>query len=325
MHDCSKFKDRLVDLLFEPESEGERARLLAEMSACESCASLYRSMSETIAVFDQVARTVLPEESWWPGYDERLRARLTEQAKPERGPLASLSVKNLLSRFPLPLRVAFACLAVAAGAWLLFNRAEKRIAPPPAVVNNAGPGSEQKKLAENNEQPRQGEQRPGEVVAQKERLASPRRARGRKPERAVEQAYSSRAPERRDASADYLDAEIASHVEEAELLMRAFRNIKPSGEQTTFDVSYEKQLSKELLAKNMLLRRSAENRKNAESRKNLAVEDLLSSIEPLLLDIANLPDRPAQDDVRSIKDLMQRQEVVAALQFYSAKATSRNY
>jgi hypothetical protein len=45
----------------------------------------------------------------------------------------------------------------------------------------------------------------------------------------------------------------------------------------------------------------------------------------LLLDIANLPDSPTQDDVRSIKDLIQRQEVVAALQFYSAKASSRNY
>ena len=324
MHDCSKFKDKLVDLLFEPGSAGERARLLAEMSACESCASLYRSMSETLTVFDQVAQATLPEESYWPGYDERLRARLTGQARPEGGLFTPLFVKDLLARFSPPLRVAFACLVLAAVGWLLFNRIEKTNAPAPVVANNAEPASEQKKPAEkNNEQPRGNEQKPELADAKREHRALPRAAREHRAERGTEQAYAGAAV-RRAAPADYLDAEIASHVEEAGLLMRSFRNIKPSGEQTAFDVSYEKQLSKELLAKNMLLRRSAENRRNAESRRNLAVEDLLDSIEPLLLDIANLPDSPTPADVRSIKDLIQRQEAVAALQFYSAKAASRN-
>ena len=319
MHDCSKFKDKMVDLLFESAGADERARLLAEMNGCESCASLYRSMSETLAVFDQVAQTTLPEESYWPGYDERLRARLTAQPQPRRGPLVPLFVRNLLARFPLPLRVAFACLMLAAGLWLLFNRVEKASPPAPVMVNNAGPASDTKEPAENNVRPQGAEQRPDQATAQKPHRTAPHAARERKPGRAIEQAQGGSVAKRREASADYLNAEVASHVEEAELLMRSFRNIKPSGGQTAFDVSYEKQLSKELLAKNMLLRRSAEN------RRNLAVEDLLNSIEPLLLDIANLPDSPAQDDVRSIKDLIQRQEVVAALQFYSAKASSRNY
>ncbi|HKS39879.1 MAG TPA: hypothetical protein VJX74_04645 [Blastocatellia bacterium] len=101
--------------------------------------------------------------------------------------------------------------------------------------------------------------------------------------------------------------------------MRSFRNIKPSEDPTAFDVSYEKQFSKQLLADNRRLRRSAEN------KRVLPIEDLLTGIEPLLLDIANLPDKPAEDDVRSIKELIQKQEVVAALQFYSAKASGRNY
>ena len=319
MHDCSKFKDKLVDLLFESLDTDERARPLAEMSGCESCANLYRSMSETLAVFDQVAQTTLPEESYWPGYDERLRARLTEQTQPRQGLFGPSFVRNIMARFPLPLRVAFACLMLAAGLWLLFNRVEKTNPPAPVVVNNAGSVSDPKEPAENSVRPQESEPAPDQANVQKQRRTSPHAVRERKPERVLEQAHSGGVADRREANAAYIDAEVASHIEEAELLMRSFRNIKPTGEQTAVDVSYEKQLSKELLAKNMLLRRSAEN------RKNLTVEDLLNSIEPLLLDIANLPDSPAQDDVRSIKDLIQRQEVVAALQFYSVKASSRNY
>jgi hypothetical protein len=49
---------------------------------------------------------------------------------------------------------------------------------------------------------------------------------------------------------------------------------------------------------------------------------LLGSLEPFLLDIANLPDRPSNDDVRSIKERMHKKEIVAALQIYSAPTLS---
>jgi hypothetical protein len=124
---------------------------------------------------------------------------------------------------------------------------------------------------------------------------------------------------RRSNPNDYLKMETATHIEKAELLMRSFRNIRLPEGPAAFDVSYEKQFAKQLLADNRRLRRSAEN------KRVLSIEDLLTGIEPLLLDIANLPDNPAEDDVRSIKELIQKQEVVAALQFYSAKASSRNY
>jgi hypothetical protein len=331
MHDCRKFKDGLLDLLFESEDANERSRLFREVNSCESCQNLYRSMSETLALFDQGTQTALPEEAYWAGYEERLRARLTEPK--QQGLFAALFEKISLARIPLPLRAAIACLVVAAGLWLLFNKIEKPNPPAPVAVTGTAPDSEQKELADGNKQPeslvrksaerkgpeRKGpEQKPDQTTARNTQRASAPAAREVKTERRPEPVREAVAQERRAASADYLNLEVASHLEQAELLMRAFRNIKPSQDQTAFDISYEKQLSKELLAKNMLLRRSA------ESRRNLAVEDLLTGIEPLLLDIANLSDSPTQDDVRSIKDLIQRQEVVATLQFYSAKASSRS-
>jgi hypothetical protein len=55
----------------------------------------------------------------------------------------------------------------------------------------------------------------------------------------------------------------------------------------------------------------------------MPVEELLGSLEPFLLDIANLPDKPSGDDVRSIKERMQKKEIVSALQIYSAPMLSQ--
>ena len=319
MHDCRKFKDRLVDLLFESANAGERSRLLREVDSCESCQSLYRSMSETLTVFDQVAETALPDEAYWSGYDERLRARLFEQDRPRHGRFAALFERISSARFPLPLRIAVACLIVAAGLWLIFNQTKTTSPPAPEVVNNDEPASVQREFPENKKRAETADPKPVRKITPGPRRATNHAVRERKPDGTLDLARDGGASERRADSADHLSPEFAGHVDQAELLMRSFRNISPSQEQAAFDVSYEKQLSKELLARNRRLRRSAEN------RRNLAVGDLLAGIEPLLLDIANLPDSPSQDDVRSIKDLIQRQEVVAALQFYSAKASSRNY
>ncbi|HJQ68881.1 MAG TPA: hypothetical protein VKA70_07905 [Blastocatellia bacterium] len=319
MHDCRKFKERLVDLLFESAGADERSRLLREVNSCEACQNLYRSMSEALAVFDQVADTALPEEAYWTGYNERLRARLSEQPRPRRRALAALVEMISLARLPLPVRIAVASLLVAAALWLVFSQKETTRPREPEVVANDQPASGQETLSRDDKRVETAGPKTIQTTAPVPRRKTNRETRGHKPVEAVDVMREDRAYDRRAATADYLSLEVAGHVEQAELLMRSFRNIEQSPEQAAVDVSYEKELSKELLAKNRRLRRSAEN------RRNLAVGDLLTDIEPLLLDIANLPDSPTQDDVRSIKDLMQRQEVVAALQFYTAKASSRNY
>lgn len=110
----------------------------------------------------------------------------------------------------------------------------------------------------------------------------------------------------------FIDVETARHIERAQLLLRSFRNTRDSGPQPDANLSYDRQGSRELLSKNVLLRR------DAEAKGNLPVEELLGSLEPFLLDIANLPDKPSNNDVRSIKERMQKKEIVSALQIYSA-------
>ena len=115
----------------------------------------------------------------------------------------------------------------------------------------------------------------------------------------------------------FVDVETARHIERAQLLLRAFRNTRDTRSQPDSDLSYERQRSLGLLSKNILLRR------DAEAKGNLPVEELLGSLEPFLLDIANLPEKPSNEDVRTIKERMHKQEIVSALQVYSAPTLSQ--
>ncbi|HKP88230.1 MAG TPA: hypothetical protein VJZ26_19150 [Blastocatellia bacterium] len=180
-----------------------------------------------------------------------------------------------------------------------------------------------------HEQP--GTERPGQVApAPKPFLPAPKAtankrpalASNRKPERKiVPDEVKPSAPDRREPARasevasvqplmnPFLDVETARHIEQAQLFFRSFRNAR-DGED--FDADYEKRRSRELLSQNAVLRRGA------EAKGNLPVQELLGSVEPFLLDIANLPDKPTGGDVRSIKERMQKKEIIATLQIYSA-------
>jgi hypothetical protein len=118
------------------------------------------------------------------------------------------------------------------------------------------------------------------------------------------------------------DSKTARHVEQAQLLLRSFRNARPAeqGRRASSDIAYDKRQSKKLLYQNIVLRRQA------ASRGNLPVESLLDSLEPILIDIANLPDKPTPADVREINERMRRKNLVAMLHISSAEsASARNY
>ncbi|HEU5237288.1 MAG TPA: hypothetical protein VFU37_09120, partial [Pyrinomonadaceae bacterium] len=73
---------------------------------------------------------------------------------------------------------------------------------------------------------------------------------------------------------------------------------------------YEKNESRRLLTENVVLRR------DAEQAGKFPTKSVLGSLEPFLIDIANLPDQAPANDVRQIKDRVQRTEIVAELRSY---------
>ncbi len=80
-HDCQATEESLVELLFGEVEGGAREALLEEVVCCECCAARYRSMTETLRVFDEAAETSLPAERFWDGYEERLRRRMAQEIR----------------------------------------------------------------------------------------------------------------------------------------------------------------------------------------------------------------------------------------------------
>jgi hypothetical protein len=112
----------------------------------------------------------------------------------------------------------------------------------------------------------------------------------------------------RAAAADDPSMRVGRHAERVERLLRSFRNARLTGGDPTLDLPEARRLSKRLLYTNIALRREA------ASEGDLPVEGLLDSVEPVLIDISNLPDAPSPAALGSIRERINRRHLVGALQ-----------
>ena len=92
----------------------------------------------------------------------------------------------------------------------------------------------------------------------------------------------------------------------------AFRNVRLNEPGTAAEVGYERQRAKQLVYQNMMLRREA------DAAGDVQISSLLESLEPILIDIANLPDSPDKDSVRVIRERVERKNIVPLLRVNSA-------
>ncbi|HET7286945.1 MAG TPA: zf-HC2 domain-containing protein [Pyrinomonadaceae bacterium] len=110
-------------------------------------------------------------------------------------------------------------------------------------------------------------------------------------------------PERvRSADAETMTA---MHFETSERLLLAFKNVRLD------EVNYERKRAKQLVLQNMLLKREA------DTAGDVQISSLLENLEPILIDIANLPDKPDEDTVRAIRERVERKNIVGLLRVNS--------
>ena len=127
---------------------------------------------------------------------------------------------------------------------------------------------------------------------------------------AVTEPAPAASPERvRSADTETLTA---IHFEKSETLLRAFRNVRLNEPGVAVELAYERNRAQQLVYQNMILRREAAAAGDAQ------IVSLLENLEPILLDIANLPDKPDSNAVRTIRERVERKNIVPLLQINSA-------
>jgi putative zinc finger protein len=116
------------------------------------------------------------------------------------------------------------------------------------------------------------------------------------------------APPVRSADAETMTA---MHFETTERLLLAFKNVRLDEPSAAEEVGYERKRAKQLVYQNMLLKREA------DAAGDVQISSLLENLEPILIDIANLPDQPDENTVRTIRERVERKNIVGLLRVNS--------
>jgi hypothetical protein len=327
MHDCVKTRELLVDLVFDEMGPEARRRALLEIEGCPECLAQYRSMTEALRVFDQVTETAMPEESYWPGYETRLRERLRHERPSWTRRMADwIGGFGRLTVRPLPVAAGLALVLMAISWWTWQRR--QALGPFPITPDTARVTPTPQQKGESNDEVIANAPKPGKISnrltsahprAVKSNSKAPSVQRGGRDGAIVQDVVVSRGYDQPLIAASLFTPETVRHFEKAQLMLRSFRNASAARSLSATDLAYERQLSRRLLTQNILLRR------DAEMKGNLPAEEALSSLEPFLLDIANLPDKPSPGELGAIRERLQRKELIASLQISSAPPSAPTY
>jgi len=372
MHSCRQTQKKLIDLVFGEIETIEQQRALAELRSCADCSEQYQTMLASLNAFDQAADAAIPEESYWTGYEARLRARLAEPAPQTSLERLAAWFAGLLAKPAIPI-TAVATLALLVAVSIFWATRQQKADPvqmvaeaTPSPAASPSPVTPEPKAVEQNNLDRFAVERTGQTprigtatgrerdsrgqtlptgrgtdpyTQSKSDLAqvpqatvAEKRRQGRSRTVAKPEVETSQ-PAQNDVVAanlpqiNYTPVTVpeipaavspAVHFEKAQLLLRSFRNAEFETAGAAFDLPYEKQRANKLIYDNILLRREA------EAKGYLPVEEALTSLEPLLLDIANLPDKPSQGEMLAIKERIQKQEIIATLNVVSSGADRFN-
>jgi hypothetical protein len=321
MHDCAKTQEQLVDLLLGELDPAEARLVAAEAEACADCRREHAALAETLRAFDRASDAALPEESFWAGYHERLREKITAEATGGGG------TNVLMFRLPgtrfrfTPMQAAAALLIiglVGGGLWVALRSGGSS----PSIIKVIDPLPE---TAGTQAPPRKEETRPmPERIPQEAPTPIPVKTPPTRKNSPATPKPHRRAPEgitpetTRPTELPLLAVglptpafapDTVSHFEKAQFVLRTLRNSTDAEVAET--IAYERQRSRGLLTHNIVLRREA------ERSGNVPLSNVLNQLEPLLIDIANLPDKPSKEEVQAIRERMRRKEIIATLQTYS--------
>ena len=286
---CEVCSELLEEYLDGELAAADREQVGAHLISCIECSESFAALTAEQELFARYDREIEVPPFLWT----RIAAHTNA---PKRTWLATL-----FGRTPLASAVAVLLIAIAIGVVYLLSKPDPPV-PTVATTHSSAPSP--------NPIPRSVEP------------ASPKReviASHQKPKSRVKPPVVTDQSDVLSSDLAYLDVEEQDtdlHIEQSKILLRSIKNVQIPDTDEEIDVTYDKALSRRLLNENVVLRR------DAEMKAKYPTKTLLADLEPFLIDIANLPDRARPQDVREIKERVQKTEIVAALLDYQDRGAN---
>jgi len=283
---CSELLEEYLDGELAPP---DREQVNAHLISCVDCSESFAALTAEQELFARYDREIEVPPFLWT----RIAAHTNA---PKRTWLATLFGKTSLAG-----AIAVLLIAIAIGVVYLLSKPNPPV-PTVATTHSTAPSP--------NPLPKPVE------------TASPKReviASHQKPKSRVKPPVVTDQSDVLSSDLAYLDVEEQDtdlHIEQSKLLLRSIKNVQIPDTDEDIDVTYDKALSRRLLNENVVLRR------DAEMKAKYPTKTLLADLEPFLIDIANLPDRARPQDVREIKERVQKTEIVAALLDYQDRGAN---
>ncbi len=276
---CEVCRELLEEYLDGELAPQDLEQVNGHLIACVECSESFAALTAEQDLFARYDREIEVPPFLWT----RVAAHtVSEHRAPKRGWFAP----------SLTGAIAVLLIAIAIGAVYLFSRPKP---PTPTVASTAT----------STPSP--------DPVRESVQSAVPKRKKSRPRVRPVITPSTTDQSDVLSSDLAYLDIDeqdTALHIEQSKILLRSIKNVQIPDTDDEIDVTYDKALSRRLLNENVVLRR------DAEMKAKFPTKTLLADLEPFLIDIANLPDRARPQDVREIKERVQKTEIVAALLDY---------
>jgi len=287
--------------LLEEYHDGELAaesneQIDAHLIACTECSESFATLTAEQEIFARYDRELEVPPFLW--------TRVAAHTVAESNVAKRSWVASVLGRSSLASAIAVLLIVIAIGVVYLLSShkaPEPKVAKSPSQIPNPNPVPQSVKSA----------------APKREVFASSHKPRSRvKPPNVQTVTDQSDVLSSELSYVDMDDRDTARHIEQSQILLRSIKNVSIADGDDEIDVTYDKALSRRLLNENVVLRR------DAEMKAKFPTKMLLSDLEPFLIDIANLPDRARAEDVRVIKERVQKTEIVAALVDYQDRGTN---
>lgn len=340
---CNQYLPLIEELADNELDEATARKVTAYLATCPECAAYYENLKHEKDAYSHYLFNAEPPADLWKNFQTKLQVEKENQSQPKAVSSIVSGWKLKFAFFPrLVPGVAFAALLLAFGLGYVFLKSKtSEKSTDGAIAANANSAKDEGKNLSRIVQSSETKSASGSVISpsvstpdakqpnnspasavrtQVIKVKAPIVNRAEKASKLLIKRSENQAKQSAKLSEEEklqvlalknLEIESATQIEKVEMLLRSFRNASNGDGGETTDISYEKQQARRLLDKNSQLRQAA------EFYGAIYTGELLSRVEPVLLDIANLDlSAPSAKKVQDIKERVRNQNLIASLQTY---------